>query len=170
MKNNYLKRIAIVLLINSILFLVYIHFSNINLLEISGNKDVNYYPYLRLVISVIFSIFILLIFIKEYKINIVLNLLWLIPVFYVFFSYVFGIYNIQKTDNFLAKKVNQFDVNQYQDRGWTISRFIIKNNHNTDTLYLSINPSWKSVYTVKELQNAKLSKSWITGYYYVSLK
>ena len=69
MKNNYLKRIAIVLLINSILFLVYIHFSNINLLEISGNKDVNYYPYLRLAISVIFSIFILLIFIKEYKIR-----------------------------------------------------------------------------------------------------
>lgn len=173
-KENLFKKISTVLLVIMIGFLFYIHFSDPHstLMKISGNSKVNYYPYVRLIIALILSILLLLLGLKKYKIYSFLHLLWLIPVIWVSLKLFFGIYNTEKTDYFLSPKISQeYSIHPYELDGWLINEIRIKTNNSIDTLYASVNPTWeaKKWNQAKNTNNIKVFKSFITGYYYVSI-
>lgn len=166
-----LKRIAIVLLIILICCLVYVGLSDINLLSISGNSKKNYYPYLRISISIILSILILLSIKKKYTAYYFLNLLWIIPIMIIIFKNIFGFYNTEKLDYLLGENVKNYNIKQYEDHTWIINMIILKNANKVDTIYVSENPSWeKKSYQLNDKKQSKIVRSWITGYYYVSVK
>lgn len=167
-----LKIIALILLTLLISFLVYVEISDIYLLKVSGNNSTNYYPYLRICISIIFSILILLIIKKKVTLYSLLNLLWIIPIVIIVFKNLFGFYNTEKLDYLMGKTLNDYTINQHMDHhGWLINEISIKNLNKIDTIYISENPSLeKKMYQLKNKSESKLVRSWITGYYYVSVK
>lgn len=166
-----LKKISLVILIISLIFLVWVYFYKIYLLNIAGNSKENYYPYLRILISIFFSLLFILALRKKYNIYYFLNLLWMVPIFIFILKIGFGSYNLEKLDYLIGRRVNNFEIRQYENRGWLINEITIKNKNEIDTLYVSENPSWENKsYQLKDKAQSKIVKSWLTGYYYVSVK
>lgn len=165
-----IKNIFITLLIISCLLLVYVSFRENTLLDIGGNAKENYYPYLRLYFSIYFSVLILFSFKKNIKLQSMFSLIWLIPITYIFFNYFFGITNLKKIDFFIGKKITNIKVREYKVRDWPVKEIVIKTNKNeNDTIYYSGNPCCdKKIFTLNEIKNAKISRSLLTGYYYIS--
>ncbi len=154
----------------SILFLIFINSSDIKLLNIVGNNnEVNYYLYLKFILTLYFSFLLLLITKGKYNF---INLIWLVPISFLVINYSFSFQFFQKLDYYvLGKKINQFDTKQYEDRGWIINEFIIKNSQKNDTIYFNNNPSWtKKIYNLEEIKQAKITKSIFSGYYFLSIK
>ena len=166
-----LKKISLILLFLFVILLIYINVNDVNLLKISGNVKENYYPYLRISIAIILSFLILFSVVKKLNFYFFLNLLWLIPLFIIIIKITIGFYTTEKIDYFFAKTVNNYNIRQYDDHGWVISEITVKSTKKTDTIYVSENPLWKNKSNqLKNRQEVKVVKSWITGYYYVSMK
>ncbi len=166
-----IKKTAIALLLIFISFLTYIYFSNIHLLNISGNSEINHYPYLRISISIILSVLILLAVKKKKTPYYFLNLLWLAPIIIILFKTLFGTYNTEKLDYLLGYTIDEFNIKQYEGHSWLINEITIKNKKSTDTIYVSENPDWEGKsYQLKDNKQSRIVKSWITGYYYVYVK
>lgn len=164
-----LQKISILLLVIILLFLGYVYISKINLLEVGGNSDINYYPYIRLSLTVVLSL--LLIFKKTKNVYYFLHLLWVIPAFSLLINRFFGAYNIKKLDYHMGKTIDNYDLKQIENRGWIINEITIKYLNKNDIIYISENPSWKKqLYQLNDKEQSKIVKSWVTGYYYVSVK
>lgn len=165
------RKISLSLLVGSLIFLIYIYSTRIHLLHVDNKGDINNYPYVRYALAVFLSIFIFFGFTKKIRIYQTLNLLWLFPVLIILINLIFGSYNTEKLDFFLGKKIKNYEVSQYENRGWKINQIMIKYPNKTDTIYVSENPSWKNKsYQLSDEKQTKIVKSWITGYYYISVK
>lgn len=166
-----LKTLSLILLFLFISLLIYIDVNDVKLLKIGGNVKENYYPYLRLAIAIILSFLILFSIVKKLNFYCFLNLLWLIPLFVIIIKITIGFYTTEKIDYFFGKTVNNYNIRQYEDRGWVINEITVRSTKKTDTIYVSENPLWKNKSNqLKNRQESKVVKSWITGYYYVSIK
>ncbi len=164
-----IRNISITLLLISTIFLIFISFKEFTLLEISGNSKENYYPKLRIYNSLCFSILISLSLTKKIKLQTIINLIWVIPVTYLFFYYIFGLSNLKKIDFLFGREVSKVKVTEYKVRDFPVKEIILLNKKKNDTIYYSGNPCCDKVtFTLQDIQNAKITKSWLTGYYYIS--
>lgn len=165
-----IKKFALILLTVSVFFLGYVVMTEENFVKVSGNSKVNHYPILRLMVSIYFSVLILITLVKK-NITRILNVFWLLPLLYLFFKYIFGIANLKKMDSLIGNNINSFEISEYNIKGIPVKEIKILGNNKIDTIYYSDNPCCDSnVLTVQDLKTAKVSKSFITGYYYVTLK
>lgn len=166
-----LKKISIILLIIILSFLGYVYLSGINLLEIGGNSQINYYPYIRFSLALIIGLLLVLIFKKNKNFYYFLHLIWIVSILYFLLYQFFGFYNTQKLDYLLGKTINNYKIKQYIEHENIVNEITIKNPNKTDTLYVSESPIWKNKsYQLKSKAESKIVKSWMTGYYYVSVK
>lgn len=173
-QKHILQKLAIVVLISTLGFLIYIYLSNpyLKLMKVSGNSEENYYPYVRLIIAFLLSISLLFSFLKKYKIYHFLHLLWLVPIIWGLLKLFFGIYNTEKTDFYLSTPISKnYTIHQYESKGWLINEIRVKSHNKIDTIYTSVNPTWQNEKKNKAKDNNKLKifRSFITGYYYVSI-
>lgn len=167
MKNKLLRVSSLIILIPSILLFIYVGFSDFELLKIKGNSKENFYPYLKFFIASYFAILFLLIYRKKYSFVYFFHLLWLIPILILFLNVVYDSYSIKKIDYLIRKKQTTFEVTEYMYKTEQIKKIVIGN----DTLLYSPSPCCENEgYSLEEIQNANISKSWITGYYYVLVK
>lgn len=71
----------------------------------------------------------------------------------------------------MGKTIDNYDLKQIENRGWIINEITIKYLNKNDIIYISENPSWKKqLYQLNDKEQSKIVKSWVTGYYYVSVK
>ncbi len=166
MKNKRLRIGASIVLMISILFLCYRAFSRFELLKVKGNLKENFYPYLKVIISLYFAILLLLVFSNKYTLNFLWHLLWLTPLLLLFFVYGYGSYNIKKIDYFIGSKQKIDSITEYTYKSERIKKIVIGKNV---LLYSSLPCCDDELYSVDDIKKAKVKKSWITGYYYLSI-
>lgn len=164
-----IKKLALILLTISVFFLVYVVMTEVSFVKVSGNSKVNHYSILRLIVSIYFSVLILIVLIKK-SFTRILNVFWLLPLLYLFFKYIYGIANLKKMDSLIGNNINSFEISEYYIKDIPVKEIKILGNNKIDTIYYSGNPCCDSrVLTVQDLKTAKVSKSFITGYYYLTV-
>lgn len=77
------------------------------------------------------------------------HLLWLIPIFYLFFLFTINLKIIEKFDYFFSKNVD-FNVEQHIDTKFWLSNYIIIENQ--DTIYYNQNSNWENWFSKEELK------------------
>lgn len=151
-------------------FLGYVYLLDINFVEVGGNSQVNYYPYIRFSLALILAFLLVLILKNRKKTYDLLHLLWMIPILYFFINHFFGFYNTKKLDYILGKTIDQYNIKQYKKRDWLVNEITVKEESKIDTISVSESPSWENKSDqLKSRNESKIVKSWITGYYYVSV-
>lgn len=166
MKSKILRIFSAIILLLSILLFLYVGFCDFELLKIKGNSKENFYPCLVFSIASYFAVLFILIYFKKYNLVSFLHLLWLIPVLILFFNMMYGSNNIRKIDYLIGIKQKKSEVTEYRYKTEQIKRIVI----GQDTLLYSPLPCCDNEeFTLEEIKGANISKSWITGYYYISI-
>lgn len=159
MKLNLRKKISIALLLLIIILLTIIKIWNPEILLASPMYRVREI-YSILILSSLLTILLLMIIENKLDFFSVFNIMWIFPCLIFINSFTFNSYDFEKLDYLFSANVEDFELENYKEGGWTVSRIKVEN----DTIYFSQNPSFDEVYTGKY----KVYKSRFTNHFHLT--